>query len=182
MEAGLPADTALAAVTTVPAEILGVDRQLGTVEAGKIANLVVADGPPFGKSTAIRRMFVDGREVPLEEKRRPKGDPNAKEDPRGTWSVTLDFGGGPVTRTWTIEGTLGALQGKAETQRGTVTFERVAIEGNLLTVVFPAQGERPASEVAVVVRGDAFEGTAEFGSRTVDLTGKRTKGPDGGAR
>jgi hypothetical protein len=182
VEAGLPADAALAAWTTLPAEILGVDRQLGTVEPGKIANLVVADGPPFGKATTIRRMFVDGRDVAIEEKRRPKGDPAAKVDPRGTWSVTLDFGGGAATRTWTIEGEPGALRGTAETQRGTVTFERVALEGNVLTVVFPAQGGRPATEATVVVTGDAFEGTAEFGSRTIDVGGKRTKGPEGGAR
>lgn len=182
VEAGLPADVALAAWTTVPAEILGVDRQLGTVEPGKIANLVLADGPPFGKATTIRRMFVDGRDVPFEEKRKPRGDPAAKVDPRGTWSVTLDFGSGPATRTWAIEGTAGALRGTAETQRGTVTFERVALEGNLLTVVFPSQGGRPATEATVVVTGDAFEGTAEFGARTIDVSGRRTKGPEGGSR
>jgi imidazolonepropionase-like amidohydrolase len=63
---GLPKDAALRASTLSAAEILGVDRQVGSVQAGKIANLVIADGDLFADRTAIRSVIVAGRlhEVP----------------------------------------------------------------------------------------------------------------------
>lgn len=64
---GLPEDIALAALTTRPAAALGLARQLGTVEAGKIANLVVTDGPYFAEDTHVRYVFVDGRRFEVEE-------------------------------------------------------------------------------------------------------------------
>lgn len=67
IEAGLPEDVALAALTTHPADMLGLSQQMGTVEAGKIANLVVTDGPYFAEDTAIRYMFVDGQMFEIEE-------------------------------------------------------------------------------------------------------------------
>lgn len=178
--AGFPEDAALSALTTVPAKILGLDRQLGTIEAGKIASLVVADGPLFGKDAKVQRVFVEGREYKLEEKKKPKGDPNAVVDPRGTWSVVIETPGGAVTRTWTIAGKPGALNGTAETRQGTVTFERVELAGNALTLVFPA-GDRGNSEATVIVGSDSFEGTIETGSRSVSVTGSRTRGPEGGS-
>lgn len=64
-EGGLSADDALAMLTTVPAELLGVSDTLGTIQAGKVANLVVADGALFEKKTKIHSVWVDGRESSL---------------------------------------------------------------------------------------------------------------------
>ncbi len=58
---GLPEDRAIALVTTEPAALLGVDKDLGTVEAGKIASFVVTDGPLLDKKTKVRDVWVDGR-------------------------------------------------------------------------------------------------------------------------
>ena len=58
---GLPEDAALAALTVDAAKMLGLERSLGTVENGKIANLVLTDGPYFDKQTQVRYVFVDGR-------------------------------------------------------------------------------------------------------------------------
>ena len=182
IEAGLREDVALAALTTVPAELLGIERVAGTLERGKIANLVVADGPPFGEETKPREVFVDGVKYEIEAKEKPKGDPNAVVDPRGEWSVLLEIGGRSMPRAWTISGEKGAYSGTAETQGGTVTFDSVTLEGNALTVVFPARGDRPSSEVTVIIQGDQFEGVAEFGSRSVTVTGTRASGPGGGGR
>jgi imidazolonepropionase-like amidohydrolase len=59
---GLTPDAALRAMTRTPAEIFGVGNRLGTIEVGKIANVLVTDGPLFGDSTKVKMVFVDGRQ------------------------------------------------------------------------------------------------------------------------
>ncbi len=58
---GLPRDAAIRAATLSAAEILGVERQLGTIEAGKIANLIVTDGDLFDAQTRITAVYAGGR-------------------------------------------------------------------------------------------------------------------------
>lgn len=62
---GLPKLEALKAVTLYPAQIMNVADRLGSVEVGKMANLVVTDGDLLEPRTHIRYLFIDGREVPL---------------------------------------------------------------------------------------------------------------------
>ncbi len=57
---GLSADDAVRAFTLSAAEIFGVDDRLGSIETGKIANLIVTDGALFDEGTAIETVFVDG--------------------------------------------------------------------------------------------------------------------------
>ncbi len=75
VKAGLPKDAALRGATLTAAEILGVDRELGTIEAGKIANLVVADGDLFDEGTRVDSVFVDGQrhEVAAEARKSAAG-------------------------------------------------------------------------------------------------------------
>jgi len=61
---GLPPEEALKAVTLYPAEILGVAGQLGSIEPGKRANLVLANGDILQASTQVQAVFIDGK--PLE--------------------------------------------------------------------------------------------------------------------
>jgi imidazolonepropionase-like amidohydrolase len=58
---GLSPDAALRALTLTPAEIFGVEDRTGSLEVGKIANVVVTDGDLFAKSTKVQMVFVDGR-------------------------------------------------------------------------------------------------------------------------
>lgn len=62
---GLPREEALKAVTLYPAQIFGVADRMGSIEAGKIANLVVTDGDILEARTNIRHLFVNGRLLPL---------------------------------------------------------------------------------------------------------------------
>ncbi len=62
---GLPRPEALRAVTLYPAQIMGVSDRLGSIEVGKIANLVVADGDLLEARTNIRHLFIGGRQIPL---------------------------------------------------------------------------------------------------------------------
>jgi imidazolonepropionase-like amidohydrolase len=63
---GLSADAALRALTLDAAKIAGADSRLGSVEKGKIANLLVTDGDLFEDRTQVKHVFVDGRLIVLE--------------------------------------------------------------------------------------------------------------------
>ena len=65
---GMGTEEALKAVTIVPAEIMGVADQVGSIEPGKRANLFVSDGDPFEPSTQLKHLFIDGWNVPLESR------------------------------------------------------------------------------------------------------------------
>jgi imidazolonepropionase-like amidohydrolase len=74
---GLPEDAALAALTTEGARLLGMERSLGTVEAGKLGNLVVTDGPYFQKGSQVRYVFVDGEMFEYQPKKESKDSASA---------------------------------------------------------------------------------------------------------
>lgn len=58
---GLPHEDALKGVTLYPAQIFGVDDRLGTIETGKLANLIVTDGDPLEIQTRVRYLFIQGQ-------------------------------------------------------------------------------------------------------------------------
>jgi len=65
---GLPKEEALKGVTIYPAQILGVDKLVGSIETGKIANLVVTDGDILEFRTKVKHMFINGHPVDLTNK------------------------------------------------------------------------------------------------------------------
>ena len=67
---GLSADDALRGMTVWPAEMLGVSNSLGSIEIGKLANLVVAGGDPVAIETSMERLVIAGREVATENRHR----------------------------------------------------------------------------------------------------------------
>ena len=81
MDNGLSADDALAALTTTPASILGISSMTGTVEKGKMANLMVSTAPYFTKDSQIKMMFVDGERFDYAVKeKKGKKDKEAKAE------------------------------------------------------------------------------------------------------
>ncbi len=135
VENGLTADQAVRALTLTPAEILGVSDRLGTIEAGKVANLTVTRGDLF--TGRVAHVFIDG--VPIE----PRAPANAAASlAAGTWTITIttDEGEKPVTLTvqqvgdqlrGTIQGSLGSSQisNGSIGPAGDVQFTRVADDG-----------------------------------------------------
>ena len=61
---GLPAQVGLEAVTIAPARLLGVDDLLGSIEVGKIANLVIADGDILQPATQVKAIVIGGKLLP----------------------------------------------------------------------------------------------------------------------
>ncbi len=82
IERGLGSDAALRSLTTTPAELLGVADRLGTIAPGKLANLIVTDGPLFEEKTKLHAVWVHGKRFELID---PPGI-----DLRGTWRVTIN--------------------------------------------------------------------------------------------
>ncbi|HEX6098445.1 MAG TPA: amidohydrolase family protein [Thermoanaerobaculia bacterium] len=65
---GLPKDVALKSVTLYPAQIWGVADRLGSLEAGKNASLIVTDGDPLEIRTNVRRVYINGEEIPMDSR------------------------------------------------------------------------------------------------------------------
>ncbi|MDX2016112.1 MAG: amidohydrolase family protein [Planctomycetota bacterium] len=80
MRHGLSEERALAMLTTNPARLLGVEDRVGTIEPGKDATMLVADGPAFRAKTIKRAIWVRGVEHVLERE---------KTKLEGTWALTL---------------------------------------------------------------------------------------------
>lgn len=80
IDAGLSADDALKAMTINPAQMLGVADRTGSIEQGKIANLVVTDGDIFSEKTKFKDVFVDGMRYEIHEDTSP-GPPGGHQAP-----------------------------------------------------------------------------------------------------
>src|SRR4029077_12221622 len=65
---GMTWDQALRAVTMAPAQIFGVADRYGSLEAGKVANVVVWSGDPFEFTTGVEHVLIRGKEIPLKSR------------------------------------------------------------------------------------------------------------------
>ena len=65
---GLPWEAGLAGLTRVPAQVLGVDDQLGTIAVGQRADLVLWTGDPLEVSSVALQLWLDGRAIPMESR------------------------------------------------------------------------------------------------------------------
>jgi imidazolonepropionase-like amidohydrolase len=65
---GLPHEAAMRALTLDAAKILGLDADLGSLEKGKTANVIITDGDPLEATTSLRYLFMDGKPVALESR------------------------------------------------------------------------------------------------------------------
>jgi imidazolonepropionase-like amidohydrolase len=67
---GLPSDEAYKAVSLNAAEIFGISKRYGSIEEGKIADLIVTDGDPLDARTQVTRVFIDGKPMDLETRQK----------------------------------------------------------------------------------------------------------------
>lgn len=102
IENGLQPLDALRAFTIWPAEILGVKDQLGSIEAGKIANLTVTRGDLFDRNSRITHVFIDGRPVDLRPAA-PGGPGPGRNSLAGMWTVIVNLGEGDRTISLTLQ-------------------------------------------------------------------------------
>lgn len=94
---GLDKDTALRALTQIPAEITGVSDVCGTIAKGKLANLVIADKDIFEDAAEIQSVVVEGEIFDI--------NPSQKTDVRGEWELTVLIPGNKLPLKISVEGT-----------------------------------------------------------------------------
>ncbi len=177
--AGLTEDQALAALTTTPAQLLGISDRVGSVDNGKIANLVISDKSYFNEKAKVRYVFVDGVMYKYDAKEEKKSDGKGKKaDPAGTWSYSAETPQGNSTGTLKIKNDGGSYSGTVISSRSgqETPLKSVSLDGNLLTYSFGfgMGGSEMIIEVSVSIDGDEFEGTmsvGQFGS--FPMTGTR---------
>jgi imidazolonepropionase-like amidohydrolase len=195
---GLSADGALRALTTTPAELLGLSRSHGTIEVGKAASLLVADGELFAERTKVIETWVDGVRYEV--------TPRPKEDVRGVWAVTLGAGrpvtvrfsgeptrlrgrlvpaGGasrPTTAGSTGPGVAPAGRGGrrgATTQADGVELANLSMSGAQLAFTFKGDALRldGVVQVSATISGDSWIGSGARPDGTAfTVTAKRTGG------
>jgi imidazolonepropionase-like amidohydrolase len=167
IDAGLSADAALRALTLSSAEIFGVSDRLGSIDTGKIANLVITDGDIFGEKTKIKYVFVDGRKYTIHEPEKPKDPP--KGDLTGRWKLSFTSPEGPDEATADISmASDGTLSGSVASKRGTSSI----IEGNLSADKFSFKINIPIEDSpSDVIFSGTFDGKTMKGNIHVASVG-----------
>jgi hypothetical protein len=174
IDAGLSPDAALRAFTLSPAEIFGVADRLGSIESGKIANLIVTDGDLFEEKTKIKMVFVDGRRFEGHEPEKPKDPP--KGDITGKWklSYTTPEGLEESAADLTMDKD-GTISGSLTSPHGTANIISGYLSGDKFTFTLNIVLDQGATDVTF---SGTFDGTSLKGSIAVlgmslDFTGTK---------
>ncbi|MCL6259638.1 amidohydrolase family protein [Aquiflexum sp. TKW24L] len=188
VENGLTENTALAALTINAANILGIQKFAGTLEKGKLANMVILTGPFLGEDTQVKHVIADGFMFDYEVK--PKKNGNGEKNGNngavainGFWEYTADTPAGSSS------GTL-EIKKEGDGYSGTITYDNpdgggkassemknISLSGSSISFSFDVAANGMALDVNVTgeVNGDQISGNlslSEFGSFPMNATKK----------
>ena len=188
VESGLSKDEALRALTANAADILGAGDQLGTIEAGKIANLVVTSGDLLAKDTKVRHVFIDGAEIELKKAEPPSqrfggGNPSGRGggpgvDPAGEWSLVAHTPQGDISVTLTLRRDGDRISGGMSGPMGQVNVPNVILTGNQIrfTATINIDGNSVETTALGTIEGDSISGTFTLaGHGSVEFSGTRPR-------
>ncbi len=185
VENGLSKDEALRALTSNAAEIFGVNEQLGTIETGKIANLVLMSGDLFARDSRPRHVFIDGNpfEIKREAAQPPgiangRGRPTAATDISGDWDLIVKSPQGDLNAKLALRKDGAGYSGTMTSPMGTIEVKDVALTGNQMraTLVMPASAGGMTASMTGTVEGDSMRGVISIGTMgAFDFTGTKPK-------
>ena len=189
MENGLSKEGALAALTTNPARILGMESEVGTLERGKLANLFISDAPYFDKESNIKMLFIEGAMTEFEIKKKKKKDSGeASEDFKaslvGKWEYSVETPGGPVSGFVIVSGddelsveiTSDDDPGNPETGRD------ISVGDETLTFTMDVEmgpGVEVPATMELSYSGDSFSGTVSIDQLgSMPISGSKVSSPE----
>ena len=165
---GLAEDTALRALTLNAAQIFGVSNQIGSIEDGKIANLLLTTGNIFEDKAAIHLVFVDGKKFEVKKDPSKKADNNSGAAPAnvsGAWSVTVESPQGAVAATLTLHQSGSEITGEFSSEVGASPIYNSRLSGNELefSVKLIIAGSPLEITFYGTVTGNSMEGAIDLG-------------------
>ena len=176
IENGLSSADAVRAFTIWPAEILGVANQLGSIEAGKIANLTVTRGDLFDRNSRVAHVFIDGRPVDLRPPaaERPAGRPALS----GTWTMMINLGQGERPATLTLQQEGDRITGSIAGSFGAGEISNAATTGDEVrfTVTLQVEGQTREATFTGTHSANEIRGTVSIvGSAPGSFTATRAR-------
>ena len=172
IDAGLAPEAALRAFTLSPAEIFGVADRLGSIENGKIANLVVTDGDLFEEKTKIKMVFVDGQRFEVHEPEKPKEPP--KGDITGKWKLSYTTPEGAEESTADLEMEKdGTISGSLSSPRGTASIITGYLSGDKFSFTLNVVLDQGPTDVTFsgTFVGTSLKGSISVLGMSLDFTG-----------
>ncbi len=171
---GLSVEEALRATTLTPARIFGVDRQLGSLDRGKIANVVVTDRPIFSRGVRVKRLLVDGREVRVQDRPAPS---KTISPARGTWNLTVNTAGGSVAIVAILDVEDGRVSGTFSGDRGSGSVADGSLEDSILEFVIPVKSDGETGDWLFrgTIRDTSITGTVSTNLGTFEFTGSKPR-------
>ena len=162
------------ALTLSPAEIYGVSDRLGSIETGKIANLVVTDGNLFDDKTKIKLVFVDGQRFEIHEPEKPKDPP--KGNMAGKWKLAYTTPDGPEESTLDVDmASDGTLSGSTTSTRGTANIITGYLSADKFsfTINIPIEGNPTDVLFTGTFDGASLKGTIDVLDYSIEFTGTK---------
>jgi imidazolonepropionase-like amidohydrolase len=187
VDGGLDRDAAIRAMTLGTAEILGLADRLGSIETGKIANVVVVRGDVFGKDRYVTHVFVDGKYYEQKEQPRSGGPGSTRgttgpatanlPNITGSYGISIEIPGQPMPATLNFTQQGGELTGTMVSQAGTTNIKDGKVTADGFT--FSGSVEFGGATMEIVVRGKVagtqISGTIDSPQGVVPFAG--TKNP-----
>jgi adenine deaminase len=181
IQAGLSRSEAIRAMTLGAAEIFGVDDRLGSLEAGKIANITVVRGDNFSKDRVVTHVFVDGKL--FEPKQKPAQKPGTTANGTATVSVGGNYSNVIQIPGQSMSGTLVLIQqgssitGTIQSELGTAPIRngKVTADGFTFDATVDVSGASTDISVRGSVTGNEVNGTIDSPQGAVPFSG--TKNP-----
>jgi len=177
IDAGLTKEKALEALTRNPAVFFGIDKALGTIEQGKVANVILTEGEVFTKESKVRYAFADGRKFDLKEVAAKEGE-KPTVNVSGKWDISIE---GQVGMKVTLELAQeeAALSGKLVTPFGAFDFSGGIVSGSDVSfeITLSLAGQEIDLFFSAAVEGDNMRGTVVQGAEgSAEFTAKRIPG------
>ena len=156
VERGLTPDDALKALTVTPAELFGLEKRYGTLDVGKAASLIVADGDLFTNPKAkVIDTWIEGKRFAIQ--------PHLFADLRGRWDFAIPkAGGGTEPLTLELEGEADKITGKLIRNKKEAPLKNSAMDGAQWSAAVKGdsldwKGEVQISAAVLTARDDVRE-------------------------